>query len=73
MEQQFPFGQSPQTVPPYELPQVPFVVTGAVAVDSGGAVDETGTITGSPDVVGAVVVVTVVAVVVVELLDVHPL
>jgi hypothetical protein len=51
MEQQFSFGKLPQTVPPFEDPQVPSVVTGAVAADPGAAVAVTGAITGSPVVV----------------------
>lgn len=53
MEQQFPFAQFPQTVPPLVLPQVPSVVTAAVAVDSGGAVDVAGAMTGSAELVEA--------------------
>lgn len=51
IEQQFPFGQFPQTVLPFEVPQVPSVVTAAVAVDSGAMVVLTGPMTGSPVVV----------------------
>jgi len=47
MEQQFPFGQFPQTVLPFEVPQVPSVVTAAVAVDSGAIEVFTGPMTGS--------------------------
>jgi hypothetical protein len=45
IEQQLPFFQLPQTVPPFELPHVPSVVTGA-AVPVGAEVDA-GRITGS--------------------------
>lgn len=50
MEQQFPFGQLPQTVLPFEAPQVPSVV---VASAFGGVVAVTGAITGSAVVVAA--------------------
>lgn len=53
MEQQFPFAQFPQTVPPLVLPQDPSVVTAAVAVASGGAVEVAGAMTGSPELVEA--------------------
>lgn len=51
MEQQFPFGQSPQTVPPLETPQVPSVVACAVDMAPAAAVEETGLTIGSADVV----------------------
>jgi hypothetical protein len=51
MEQQFPFGQFPQTVFPLDVPQEPSVVTAAVAVALGCSVLVTGAITGSPVVV----------------------
>ena len=57
MEQQFPLGQLPHMVPPFEEPHVPSVVAFAVDVDSGGAVDETGLTTGSPVVAAGGVVV----------------
>lgn len=38
MEQQFPFGQLPQTVPPFEEPHVPFVVTAPVGESCGSPV-----------------------------------
>jgi hypothetical protein len=44
MLQQFPLGQLPQTVLPFEAPQVPSVV---VASRFGGVVSETGVMTGS--------------------------
>jgi hypothetical protein len=47
MEQQFPFGQLPQTVLPFEVPQVPSVVTAAAAVVSGAMDVFTEPITGS--------------------------
>jgi hypothetical protein len=47
MEQQFPFGQLPQTVPLFEVPQVPSVVAAAVAATWGGRVDVTWPRTGS--------------------------
>jgi len=50
MEQQFPFGQLPQTVLPFEVPQVPSVVTTAVAVAPGDIDVCTGRITGSAGV-----------------------
>lgn len=45
IEQQFPFGQFPQTVPPLELPHVPSVVVGAAALAE--TVVLTGVMTGS--------------------------
>jgi hypothetical protein len=51
IEQQLPFGQLPQTVPPFEEPQVPSVVTTEVAVEDAGAVVVTAPMTGSPVVV----------------------
>lgn len=48
MEQQFPLGQFPQTVLPFEVPHVPSVVTAAVEVAPGAMVDVTGPMTGSP-------------------------
>lgn len=51
MEQQFPFGQFPQTVSPFDVPQVPSIVTRAVAIASGAMEVLTGPITGSPVVV----------------------
>ena len=48
MEQQFPLGQFPQTVLPFEAPQVPSVV---VALGFGGVVPLTGPIMGSAEVV----------------------
>lgn len=51
IEQQFPKGQFPQTVLPFEAPQVPSVV---VALGFGGVVPVTGPIMGSePAVVAA--------------------
>jgi hypothetical protein len=47
MEQQFPFGQCPQTVLPFPTPHVPSVVTGAVATASAGIVVDIAMITGS--------------------------
>lgn len=47
MEQQFPFGQSPQTVPPLVTPHDPSVVTGALLAAAGVSVVVTGAITGS--------------------------
>lgn len=47
IEQQLPFFQSPQTVLPLEEPQVPSVVTAAVAVAPEAIVVETRLITGS--------------------------
>ena len=51
MEQQFPFGQFPQTVFLLPVPQVPSVVTAAVDVAPGAIVDVAGAMTGSPEVV----------------------
>lgn len=78
MEQQFPFGQSPQTVPPLETPHEPSVVTGALLAAAGESVEVTGAMTGSwvvdveaarvGDVVGAAPPATVV-----DLPSVHPL
>jgi len=50
MEQQFPFGQLPQTVLLFEVPQLPSVVTTPVAVVPGAVVVDTGPITGSAGV-----------------------
>lgn len=47
MEQQFPFGQLPQTVLPFEVPQLPSVVATAVEVVPGAIDVDTGPITGS--------------------------
>lgn len=47
MEQQFPFAQFPQTVPPLLDPHDPSVVTAAVDAAAGAAVDTTRLITGS--------------------------
>lgn len=47
MEQQFPFAQLPQTVPPLETPHDPSVVTGALLAAAGASVEVTGAITGS--------------------------
>ena len=47
MEQQFPFGQLPQTVPPLETPHDPSVVTGALLAAAAARVEVTGAITGS--------------------------
>lgn len=38
MEQQFPFCQLPHTVPPFEEPHVPFVVTAPVGESRGSPV-----------------------------------
>ena len=38
MEQQFPLGQLPHTVPPFEEPHVPFVVTVSVGESSGSPI-----------------------------------
>jgi hypothetical protein len=51
MEQQFPFGQFPHTVFWLVVPQVPSVVTAAVAVAEGAMVEVAGPITGSAEVV----------------------
>jgi hypothetical protein len=48
MEQQFPFGQFPQTVLPFPAPQVPSVVTAPVAAPAAAEVEA---MTGSPLVV----------------------
>lgn len=48
IEQQFPLGQSPQIVLPFDAPQVPSVVTVEVAVLAGGIVAPTPPMTGSP-------------------------
>lgn len=47
MEQQFPFTQLPQTVPPLAVPHDPSVVTGALLAAAGVSVEVTGAITGS--------------------------
>lgn len=52
IEQQLPFFQFPQMVSPFDVPQVPSVVTRAVALTPGGMVELTGPMTGSPVVVG---------------------
>ena len=51
IEQQFPFGQFPQAVPPLEAPQVPSAVACVVETDPGATVEDTGAIMGSALVV----------------------